>query len=957
MSLGQSKSIESVIGGITLTNENYMTVEEFHQYVNAKNDIRLNIDYIKRLITKLYKENPNDGKILKENRTTLVNKKWIYECIELCENSLDIDTAVKLIADSTNLNYSNYKSFKRNVVYKMSSLYNFYKVPFMDRTRNYISKTDVYSIIKAIKEVQSKECIYTSELLKIAREKFKGINFGSTSPMIFGFIRINGLEVIKQDNIANIFITNSDEFISKETDLYPKETVNKVIENIKLLCENGKVKLINMSYEDYFSLTKEKFEEDYIELSYKKFLELRGVKKADFKTYEAAFKETDVKCIWISKEGSYISKNEFEEFLDFTENYVNLRTYLNDDESAEGLTLLNIKRFLVHNSIDFKKYNGSCYIDKNDISKFLELRKQIDEFRNANTLYEKFMVKVKYYKSDKKDKYGKFNSTYFKFVEHTCKTNKKTDVVYDMFRVYKALVESIEVDIQPRNRELNDRLFQKTLLICGKSVKAKKTLIKFNKYLINKCNYSLSEIMDIRKVVRKEQYSAEAFINLLIKLIEIVADENNIKKLYRNWHLSTAVTYVFMHFTLAWRKMDLVEHLPTPDLRIIPGVYDGESFIQWLEKGNKLSGKMASDICNSIETITKRINLKANKNNQRLSCVISSSLSKEVATLICICEANKQIHISKSTNTNIAYKNLFILMCTAPKMIQEIIKGEFNIDINEVLQDSFDNIKMNKSFLELVKKKAEELDLAYSYYYAQVARGHKSNPGSISNTTKIYLEKDISKASLMAFATGTMGSVLHVILDLVDESYKAKTHLEQIESINALNITPYTIENNIMKITNKVSEIKTEIDEYLKGGGNKEEFFKKLLYGQTSYGINEKTKCLLKITRKNDFGIVRIKSDNYSDSNNIVVCPMGKKSCIGCDYMIALRYFIYEFSRRFEELVGETEQCETETDREICIDALNEIYIPVLNDLASIIGDEVREVIDIERYLRLVQNI
>jgi len=172
---------------------------------------------------------------------------------------------------------------------------------------------------------------------------------------------------------------------------------------------------------------------------------------------------------------------------------------------------------------------------------------------------------------------------------------------------------------------------------------------------------------------------------------------------------------------------------------------------------------------------------------------------------------------------------------------------------------------------------------------------------------------------------------------------------------NDLGVTPYTIERNIQKITNKIASMKNEIDRYFQSGGEKENFLKELLYGQGFYGINEKTKCLLKITRKNKNEIIRIKSENYIKTNNkIIECPERRDSCIGCDYMIALRYFIYEFERRANTILDELESCEHDLDKKIIIYSFNNNYIPVLNDLAMVLGDEVKNVIDTKRFMLLV---
>ena len=445
-------------------------------------------------------------------------------------------------------------------------------------------------------------------------------------------------------------------------------------------------------------------------------------------------------------------------------------------------------------------------------------------------------------------------------------------------------------------------------------------------------------------------------MSLLVHLIDIVAKKNNLQKLYRDWNLSSCVLYLFMHYCVAWRKMDLVDQLPIPSIRSIEGITDGESFIKWLEDGNELTENRSYKICKSIEEKTYRLRLKAKKNNAYLNCIISSHLIKEVALLLCINAANREIHYSKNNNFRLEHRAFNAAYLENQKM-KILLKDNFDIDLEEILGGAFDNIKMNKGFLSLVKEKSEELGIAYSYYYTQVARGHLSKNNTLSETTKIYLKKDISKASVMVFATGTMGSTAHTLLELVDPKFKSKSNEEKIIEIQNLNMTPYTIERNIKTIAKKILLIQDEIDNFFKQGGYKEGLLQDILYGQNFYGIEEKTKCLIKITRKNHVGITRIKSYNYDNINgNNNHCPLNKLSCIGCEYMISLRYFIYEFEKKFNKILYDLEHFKTELDKEIAIDSINELYLPVLNDLALVLGDNIGKVINVNRYLELAKR-
>ncbi|MBN1054904.1 hypothetical protein DVW05_06010 [Clostridium botulinum] len=916
--------------------EEYITLKEYIDYLYKKTGIDLELGRTTPKFRKMYNESIEEKNVIMEKNIIYLRSQWVIESIKLYKRSISVNDVIKKIQE--------YKYMKIHYVDNKSigTRCQVYKIPLIHRRYTYISKADLKRILDGIEEVYAKECINGNKLLDIMNNMFKGITFGFSSKLIFKFIRDNNLEVIKKNYIGN--------FMTPILDLYPKKTVNKVIENVKTRCEEYVVKLINLSFEEYYNLSKDEFERTYKELTPSEFNEISGYKDTNtkFRNCERVFSDTKVKCIWTHQRSMYVSVKEYEKFIEFKKTYVNINQL-----KEKGVDVKGFVKILKNNNFDTIYYKQKLYIHEDEIHRFIKIRSYLSDRDNANTIYDKFMVKLNYFDCNKKNHFENFNKIYSKFVKSISRTNKSLNVNSKLFNTYKLLLDCLERDLLLENKEENKRILKKAMFLSRKSTNIRNVVIQFSNYLITNMRFDIYRLSDVKEKVPLPVYEEEEFINLLIKLIDIIADKENIKKIYRNWNLSSVVTYIFMHYSLAWRKMDLASKLPAPILQNIEGVTDGESFIRWLEEGNEITDKMANTICKELENKTKRLKLKASKNNQELSCFISSSLSKEVAMLICLSEANRQIHISNIRRKR-KHIGLFNTMFLEPREIQKAMKENFDIDINEILEGGFSNRRMNKSFMTLVKEKAEELGLAYSYYYAQVSRGHKSTAGSLSETTKIYLKKDINKAALMAFSMGTMGSVVYTILQLVSSGYKDRSLIEQIKLQKDLGLTPYDLERNISKITNRVSLMENEIDKYFKSGGKKEQFFKRLIYGQDFYGIEEKTKCLIKITQKDGYGIKRISSLNYNKINNkIIECPKKRNSCIGCNYMIALRYFIYEFESRFNSILEELENCECDLDKKIIIYTINNNYIPVLNDLAMVLGDEVRKVIDIKRFIAL----
>jgi len=918
------------------SSEDYITLDEYVEYINKSSILEVN-SYTKLKFKNMLKNNPLGANLIKENSVIYIKKEYIRSSIELYKNSISIVNASMRISE----NLGKDVNYVKNIRTLLLNNFNTYRIELFDLNIYYISKNNLNTILRASDEIKEKECIRTNELLYKVNSMFNGVKFCKTEKKIFKFIKESNLEVLDKNFIGN--------FSYNIENLYPKSTVDKVIDNLKEYIKEKKVKLINMSFDEYLSLSEEDFNENYMILSVDKFSEIEGYVRSSFKAVETTFKYTNVKVIWIYKCNMYVSKKEFNEFIDFKNNYVG-SSYFRE------LNITFNNKVAKNNGINLRHYKEQYYIKKEDIENYLKVNKFNFEFSNAKSMYDRVKIKIKYFPNKNESKYPKFNEYFMEFVKYTNRNVRTFRYVALFYNIYNILLDNIKKDLEPENEKENNRLFNKAIRIVYESQNNRAALIQLVNYLRNKKSFNLGRIVDIKEKGTKEKYTKEQFVTLLSKLIEIVANKDNFKKLYRNWNLSTSVTYIFMHYCLAWRRIDLITRLPKPNLREIESVTDGESFIKWLESDNLISDKVANIICKGLEEETKRLSLKANKNNRELNCIISNTLAKEVATLLCINEANRQIHCSKG-GYRIYKDRCFNEVYTQPKEMQKLLKENFDLHIEEILGGDFDNIRMNKGFLAMVKEKAEELNLAYSYYYAQVARSHTPTKGALAETTKIYLQKDISRASVMAFATGTMGSIAYTLLKLVDNDFVNISYEEQIKAIQNLNMTPYTIERNVKNISNKISVMRREIDNFIKHGGYKEDFLKELLYGQNSYGIEKRTKCLLKIIKKNEIGISRIKSQNYNEKNAINKwCPFNRKNCIGCEYMIALRYFIYEFERKFNEVLDDLECAESELDKDIAIESINQVYFPLMTDLSFFIGDEINNVIDTERYLKLVEN-
>lgn len=918
--------------------QDYMTVNECIEYLNENKLFKVNKHSFRDKFKKIAVQQLLKDNVILKDDIVYINRNFIHKQIELYQNSIYRPTAIRKIVELLNAQEISYDNIDNCVAKRVKN----YTIPLYSRDKTFISKDDFYAMVAGVNRITSTKSITTQELLDTANKLFKGVEFGVSEKNIFQYIRKNKLEYFSRGYIGNFFLNGS---------RYPKATVDKVMAHLENFVREQKVKLINISFKEYANLTDDEFNLYYMELNVEQFNNISEYKtdNSNFKKFLKTYQSTNVKVIWISKGKIFVSKKEFIDFCDFRENYVSNEYFKKFNLSIKSLVAKN-------NGIILRKHKRKYYMKKCDIDKYLRIINYNDKFINAQSMYDRFMIKIEYFQNNNEVKFPKFRQIFVAFVKYTNEKSRSFAYVSRMFNIYNAILNNINIDLEPINSEENNRLFKKVIIIVNKSNNDRGMLIKFINYLINVQGFELDKVVDNSTRENKESYTKEQFLNLLVHLIDIVANKDKLKKLYRNWNLSSCVSYLLMHYCVAWRKMDLVDQLPIPNLKIIDNVTNGESFIKWLEDGNELSEDMAYKICKSLEDKTNRLKLKAKKNNSYLNCVISSALVNEVALVLCINAANKEIHCSKNKHYRFKHRS-FNETYICGKNMNTLLKDNFEIDINSILQGRFDNVKMNKGFLNLVKEKSEELGLAYSYYYAQVARGHLARKDILSETTKIYLKKDISKASVMAFATGTMGSVAYTLLELVDKEFKHKSHENKIKDIQNLNMTPYSIERNIKTIANKISVIRNELNNFFIEGGYKEGLLQDILYGQNFYGIEEKTKCLLKITRKNNIGITRIKSANYDESNvTNKSCPYNRVTCIGCEYMISLRYFIYELEKKFDNVLNDLKFAKTDIDREIAIDSINELYLPVLKDLALVLGDNINKVINVSRYLELAER-
>lgn len=862
---------------------------------------------------------------------------FINENIELYKNS-----------QSTNVIYELLKELVPNQKTSFAALilkrFNAYSIDLFSFSTRYINTNVCQEALLKIREVYNKECIEKKELLELIHSTFANLEeSGCANKYITRAIKEENLEVIPANYKYNFFSYSA-------SSLYPKETVQNILNYIKKNIHKD-LTLINLSMKEYFLLTSDEFNNNYQVLTLDDCIELYWNTTEKYLNHTAElkrmFEKTEVKVIKFNGVAPYVSIKELNELKELMKDYVPASKYFKDLNIGIDFRVPVAQN---NNIIGFI-FKNLYYIHKSEIERYINIANYNKDLLESDNFYDTFVLKTKYFPHKNETKFPKTKKLFLRFIKSL--KRKKNDAQH-MFRLYNTIFDNIEVELECYNEVENNELFKVLLSISdNESKKTTGYIITFINYLKKKENFNLLSVSELQTYEEKKPYKPEEFINLLSAMLSVIEDKEKLEKLYGNWQLTSAFAYVFLHFCLAWRRMDLVENLPSVDLSMISSdVSDGELFINWLKDGNKLTYQQSRYICETLEEETARLRKRANKNDEILHCIIPDSLMYEVATLLCINEANKQIYFKHSPRANLAKddRNFLAGYTNGNKLVSQFKKVD--IDIEKILNGSFDNTRMNKGFLSLVRDKAEELNL-FSYTCIELLRSHKAKPYQLAETTKIYLNKDVERGSVLAFSTGTMGSVLYLLKELIDNKFNTKALEEKIQDIKELNVTPYGLETSINSISKKVTAMNKELEEYFKSNRSPEDFLVKFLYGQEFQGIEKQTKCLIKITR-DETNNLRIAPKDCKSNSSISHCPLKKRSCIGCDYMVALRYFIYEFKKKYDEIITKLENAKSKIDKENFAYMVNYLYIPLIDDLTVVVGDEnVSKILDLDRLKKL----
>ena len=242
-------------------NAAYITLEKCVKYINKNLKLEFRIYSLKNIS----KDNPLRININVENNVSYIKKDYVYRSVELFKNSIDVTSAAKKIHVYLGNGVTTFDKIRSRLSRKLNT----YRIDLFNIKDNCISKNDLITILTEIDEIKEKECISGKELLHKVNSMFKGNSFAIGEKKIFLYIKENKLQVMDTNFLGNF---------TKYRVLYPTKTVDKAIGNLKKYIKQKKVKLINISFEEYLSLGEEDFNKNYRLLS---LVEFKGIQEYD----------------------------------------------------------------------------------------------------------------------------------------------------------------------------------------------------------------------------------------------------------------------------------------------------------------------------------------------------------------------------------------------------------------------------------------------------------------------------------------------------------------------------------------------------------------------------------------------------------------------------------------------------------------------------------------------------
>ncbi|AJG98556.1 hypothetical protein LF65_01958 [Clostridium beijerinckii] len=242
---------ETVIGMGKLNND-YITVDQYVEYFKKVFIKDIQLDKANAKFEKALNDDTYGRSVIKKDNIIYIKKYDLDDEVKLYKNSVDITFAAKAIIGYLGEEINSFRNISSLIIKRC----NVYYIKLIHGKKRFISKDDLELISKKVNEVKEKKCIPKSQFLNMINNTFIGVEFSNLPHrIVVEFIRENNLEFIHRNFIGNFY--SNGEF------LYPQKTVNKVMEYLLNEYVKKKVKLFNITFEEYLELNKTDFENEY----------------------------------------------------------------------------------------------------------------------------------------------------------------------------------------------------------------------------------------------------------------------------------------------------------------------------------------------------------------------------------------------------------------------------------------------------------------------------------------------------------------------------------------------------------------------------------------------------------------------------------------------------------------------------------------------------------------------
>ena len=603
--------------------------------------------------------------------------------------------------------------------------------------------------------------------------------------------------------------------------------------------------------------------------------------------------------------------------------------------------------------------SNSKFISRENADAYKEEIKNNYEFDKLETLYEKvkFLIdnNAGNFVNTKIENTLKLFDEYLLYISNELK-NAKSYCNY-FTNIYKTLTTRLSKEIVDLSKDEIVELIGYVNRIYG--VSTKKRFVYFYYWVLDKLKKDEKEILlPQRKYNEVKPYPLNEYFMTLGLLVEKIYDKKFVTNMIGNRGLSSLILYILSHYVTIWRKQDIIDKFPKPNFKII-GFNDAMAFKEWLMcEENEFTYDMGYKICTDFQEKIIERRETASKNGEKLVIYIPEFLYIAYGLVICICEVNR-VMVEKTKSKVKKTDTLISKGSTKQDAMERYFPCLFG-DLATVFFENnyYSNRRANKSFETYVSEKSEEWNLAIGYLLGILLRGHKLNRNLINETTKIYVDKNIDKASVRAFSLSVMNGIKYRILSIVDDEFREKEPDAKVNECNELKLSNYQTEMIMANLRETQIIVNKFLDENLLSKKQEKMVLSELLYGKKSFAKHEGTKCLLR-------AVYAVKENSNGD------IILGKKcinsnrdGCIGCPFVIIHVYFIFELSRRVNKLINSIKQSKSKYDIQINMRRLRDLYFPILYEATNTLGAKfVSEVINMNevtsvynKYIGILKN-